>query len=329
MTHPTLARRAVLPLLAAPAILPRRALGQGRALWPSDKPVRIVVPLAAGGTSDFLARSLANRMQEATGQSFVVENRTGGAGAVGWQAGVRAAPDGTTLTVVDNALAISAAAGRDLGFDVRTDLEPLWLLALFAPIIVVAPNAPGRDLRGFVDHVKSRPDALFYGSNGIGSAVHLKTEVLLGVTGMRMGHVPYRGMAPATTDLIAGQIQMILPVFPTVSGQIRSGALRPLAVSATERVPALPDVPTAREAGVDFAEQTWFGLVLPRGTPPEMRAAMHASLTAATTEETFRRRLEELGATVPANAPDTFRTTFTRELDHWPRVMRDRGIRIE
>ncbi|WP_376096867.1 Bug family tripartite tricarboxylate transporter substrate binding protein [Roseomonas sp. CCTCC AB2023176] len=329
MTGATVGRRAALGVLAAPALAARDAWAQGRVAWPSDKPVRIIVPLAAGGTADFLARLLAARLGDVTGLSFVVENRTGGSGAVGWLAGARAAPDGATLLMMDNSLPIGAAAGRELGFDARTDLEPLWLLAGFAPIVLVGAGSPARDLRGFVEFAKQRPEALFYGTNGIGSVTHLQTELLMEVTGMRLSHVPYRGMAQAVTDMIAGQIHLMLPVFPTVAGQVRSGAVRALAVGAEVRTPALRDVPTAREAGVDFAQGTWFGLMLPRGTGAVAKAAMQGALAAAMGEAAFRARLEEAGATVPENTADSFARVFEAELALWPRVLRERNIRIE
>jgi len=326
----TITRRTAALLLAAPALLPRRARAQGNTPWPADKPVRLVVTLAAGGTADFLARSLAQRLQEITGNSFVVENRTGGSGAVGWQAAARAAPDATTLLVMDNSLPIAAAAGRDIGFNLARDLEPVWLLAQYAPIVVVNPSLPVTDLPGFVDYAKARPGQLFYGSNGIGSVTHLQTELLQAATGMRLNHVSYRGMAQAATDLVAGQVQLFLPVFPTVAGQIRGGSLKPIAVgTAGPRIPALPAVPSAREQGIDFAEGTWFGLMAPRGLPREALSAMQSALATACAGDAFRRRLEEGGATVPEGQPTPFGETVTREVALWTRVLRERNITIE
>ena len=325
-----LTRRATVLALAAPALLPCRVLAQGTTPWPADKPVRLVVTLAAGGTADFLARGLAQRLQEVTGNSFVVENRTGGSGAVGWQAAARAAPDATTLLVMDNSLPIAAAAGRDLGFNLARDLEAVWPLAQYAPIVVVNPSLPVADLKGFVDYAKARPGALFFGSNGIGSVTHLQTELLQAATGMRLNHVSYRGMAQAATDLVGGQVQVMLPVFPTVAGQIRGGALKPIAVGTDgPRVPALPNVPSAREQGVDFAESTWFGLMAPRGLSREALSAMQAALAAAGTSEAYRRRLEESGATVPDANATSFGDTINREVGLWTRVLRERNITLE
>jgi tripartite-type tricarboxylate transporter receptor subunit TctC len=330
MSVPRLTRRgAALLLAAAPALLPRRSAAQARLAWPADRPVRIIVPLAAGGTADFLARHLANRLQELTGQSFVVENRTGGGGAVGWQAVARAAPDASTVLLTDNALAIATAAGRDLGFDPRNDLEPVSLLAQYPPLMMAGPSLPVQDLPGFVAYAKSRPGQLFYGSGGIGSVPHLQAELLQETAGIRLNHVSYRGMAQAVTDLLAGQLQFILPVYPTVAGQLRGGTLKPMAVGAVARLPALPDVPTAREMGIDFVHHAWFGLLAPRGTTPEALAAMQAVLAAAMGGQDFGRRLEETGATVPAADTATFRAAIAAEIALWSRVLREHNIRVE
>ncbi len=330
---PALRRRTLAGLLlAAPALLPRagRAQGSARPQWPADRPVRLIVPLAAGGTADFLARHLAARMQEITGQSFVVENRTGGGGTVGWQAVARAAPDATTVLVMDNSLSIAAAAGRELGFDARQDLEPVAMLAQFPPIMSVHPSLPVQDLPGFIEYAKARPERVFYGSGGIGSVPHLQVELLQSITGIRLNHVAYRGMAQAVTDLIAGQVQLIFPVFPTAAAQLRDGAIKPLAVgTASARIPALPNVPTAREQGVDFNNQAFFGMMAPRGTTPAQLAAMQAVVAAAAPDAAFRRRLEEMGALLPDASTPPFRTMLEDEVTLWTRLLRERGIKVE
>ncbi|MCG7361512.1 tripartite tricarboxylate transporter substrate binding protein [Roseomonas sp. ACRSG] len=334
MSAPRLTRRGAALLLAgAPALLARpalvRAATSSRPAWPADRPVRVIVPLAAGGTADFLARHLASRLQELTGQSFVVENRTGGGGAVGWQAVARAAPDATTVLLTDNSLAIAAAAGRDVGFDPRQDLEPVSLLAQYPPLLTAAPSLPVQDLKGFLAYAKARPGQLFYGSGGIGSVPHLQAELLQEAAGIRLNHVSYRGMAQAVTDLIGGQVQFILPVYPTVAGQLRGGALKPMAVGAAERLPALPDLPTAREQGLDFVHHAWFGLLAPRGTPQEALAGMQAVMASAMSGQDFGRRLEETGATVPGAETAAFREAMASEIALWSRVLREHNIKVE
>ena len=314
---PTGARTATQPAAATP--------------WPADRPVRIIVPLAAGGTSDFMARSLAQRLQEVTGGlSFVVENRTGGGGAVAWQAAARSAPDGTTLAVVDNALPIATALGRDLGFDARTELEPVSLMADFASLVVINPALPARNLGEFVAYARARPGELFYGSNGTGGVTHLNTELLQEIAGIRMNQVSYRGNAQAATDVAAGRLQMLVTVVPTVIGQIRSGGLRAIAVGTAEgRLAAVPEVPSAREQGFDFVNNAWFGLMAPRGVPPAMVALMHAAIVAAMAPPEFRSRIEENGGRVVAGTPEAFRRRITDDAALWGRIIREKNIKPE
>ncbi|MFT8246947.1 Bug family tripartite tricarboxylate transporter substrate binding protein [Roseomonas sp. BN140053] len=300
------------------------------ASWPADRAVTVIVPLAAGGTADFLARALSNRLQEITGTSFVVENRTGGGGAVGWMAAARSAPDGTTVTVSDSGLPLAIALNRDLGFDARTQLEPVSLLAAYAPILVVNSTLPVTNLREFVDYAKARPGQLFYGSAGTGTVPHLQTELLQDVTGIRMNHVAYRGMAQAATDLAAGQIHLIIAVVPTVLGQMRGGSLKAIAVSTEgPRVPAVSEVPSARELGIDFVTNSWFGMMAPRGTSPEMASRMQTAVAAAMTGTDLRKRLDESGALAIANTPVEFRAVMEDETTLWSRLIREKNIRVE
>ena len=299
--------------------------------WPTNRPVRIIVPVAAGGTSDFMARSLAQRLQEATGGlSFVVENRTGGGGAIAWQAAARGAPDGTILAVVDNALPIAMALGRDLGFDPTMDLEPLSPIADFAPVVVVNSALPVRTLGEFVAYARARPGELFYGSNGTGGITHLQTELLQDVAGLRMTHVSYRGNAQAAADVVSGRLHVLVAVVPTVVGQLRSGGLRAIAVGTAEgRIGAVPEVPSAREQGFDFANSVWFGLMAPRGTPPATVGAMHMAVAAAMAPPEFRQRVEENGGRVAADTPAAFRQFVSDDAATWSRVIREKNIKLE
>ncbi|MFT8242569.1 Bug family tripartite tricarboxylate transporter substrate binding protein [Roseomonas sp. BN140053] len=326
-------RGAVAALLAAPALVRQAAAqgsGGGRAAWPADRPVRVIVPLAAGGTSDFLARSIGARLQEVTGQNFVVENRTGGGGAVGWQAAARAPADGTTVTVCDNALPLAVALNRDLGFDPKTELEPVTMLAEYAPILMVNPSLPVRDLKEFVAYAKERPGQLFYGSNGVGGVPHMQTELLQDVAGIRMNHVSYRGMAQAATDLVAGQVHLVIAVIPTILGQMRGGTLRAIAVGTDgARVAAAPDVPSAREQGIDFTSTSWFGMMAPRGTPPEMAGRMRSAVAAALDNADLRRRLDESGGVPVGGTPEALRQSIDSEITLWTRLVREKNIKLE
>ncbi|MFT8246066.1 Bug family tripartite tricarboxylate transporter substrate binding protein [Roseomonas sp. BN140053] len=331
----SLSRRAALTGTLALPFLANRAASQGRqpaghVTWPSNRPVRVIVPLAAGGTSDFLARSVGARLQEMTGQSFAVENRTGGGQAVGWQAGARAVPDGTTVTMCDNSLPLAVALGRDLGFDPRAELAPVTMLAEYAPILMVNPSLPVRDLREFVAYAKDRPGQLFYGSNGVGAIPHLQAELLQDVAGIRLNHVSYRGLAQAATDLMAGQIHLVIAAIPTILGQMRSGTLRAIAVATQgPRVPAAADVPSAREQGIDFTSTNWFGMMAPQGTPPDIVASMQTTIAAALGDPDLRRRIEESGGTPASSTPDDFRHSVDAEIASWTRIVREKNIKAE
>ncbi|MFT8246898.1 Bug family tripartite tricarboxylate transporter substrate binding protein [Roseomonas sp. BN140053] len=326
-------RRGALAAALGALALGRRSLAQGAApplSWPAERPVRLIVPLAAGGTSDFLARSLGNRLSELTGVTFVVENRTGGGGAVGWQAVARSAPDGTTIGLMDNALPIALALGRELGFDPRTELEPVSLLVNYAPVVVVSPSLPVTDLAGFVNYARQRPGELFFGSGGGGSSTHLQTELFQEVAGLRLNHVSYRGMAQAVTDLVGGRLQLLVSGVPTVLGQLRSGALRALAVGTEgPRLAVLPAVPSARETGLDFVVQSSFGIAAPRGTPAPTLARMQAAMAAALASPELRQRLEESGGAAVGSTPEEYRRAILEEAERWTRIVRERGIQAE
>jgi tripartite-type tricarboxylate transporter receptor subunit TctC len=319
-----ISRRAAL---AAPLALAAPARAQ--AGWPAERgPVRVIVPLAAGGTADFLARTVAQKLQEGTGLAFAVENRTGGGGAIGWSATARATADGTTIGVLDNSLPIAMAMGRDIGFDPRTELEFITQMAQFPPILCVNNSLPVTNLQEFVAYARARPGELFFGSGGQGSVPHLQAELLQDIAGIRMSHVPYRGMAQAMTDLIGGRLAFAIPVFPTAAGQLRAGAMRPIAVGAPERIAVLPDVPTAREQGVDFVSSAGFGLAAPRGTAPATAARMRDIVRAMAGEE-LGRRMAETGGRLVLNPGAEYRAEVEAEAQVWARIIRERNITPE
>ena len=322
-----LARRALLAAsLAAPALSVR-----AQPAWPGDRQVRVVVPLAPGGTADLLARLLAQKVTERAGgrAAVVVENRTGGGNAVGWQSVVRAAPDGNTLLMTDNSLAMAVPLNRDLGFDPRTDLAPVSRVADLAPVFCVPNNSPARTLPDLLAMARARPDELFYGSGGMGSATHLAAELLLDVAGVRMTHIGYRGMALATQDLAAGRVQFIVAALPTVAGMLRDGGrIRVIAVGSAARTPTLPDVPTAREAGLDYTLNFWFGLFAPRATDLALVAAMSDAFAGAGADPAVRARMEELGATAAMGTPEALGAEVTAEVALWSRIVRERGITL-
>ena len=321
-----LTRRAIIAAtLAAPSVV------RAQSAWPGDRQARIVVPLSPGGTADVLARLLAQGVTERMGgrAGVVVENRTGGGNAVGWMSVVRAPPDGSTLLMTDNSLATTVPLNRELGFDPRTDLAPISRVADLAPVMCVPNDSPAQSLPDLLVMAREKPEMLFYGSGGTGSATHLAAELLQEVAGVRMTHVGYRGMALATQDLAVGRVQFIIAALPTVAGMLRDGGrIRVIAVGTPERSPALPDVPTAKEAGLDYALAFWFGLLAPRRVDPAVVAAMRDAFVAAAAGPAVRSRMEDLGAAVVMGTPDEFRADLETEVALWTRIVRERRIAL-
>jgi tripartite-type tricarboxylate transporter receptor subunit TctC len=322
-------RRSLLATAASLA-LAAPALAQPAA-WPGSRQIRIVITYPPGGTTDFVARLFAQRLGEQTGANFVVENRSGGGGVVGWTNVVRSAPDGTTLLLTDNSLATAPPLQPNLGFDIRADLTPIAALVDYPTVFVVPGNSPARTLRDFIDAQRGRPaDATFYGSMGAGSSPHLYTEHLQDIAGIRMTHVPYRGMGPAFTDLLAGRVALLIAAPPTVLGAVRDGRARAIAIGTNGgRMPALPDVPTARELGIDFAYSFWYGLLGPRGMEPALVARIQEEVGKVLANPEVRDRFQQQGATVMSGEANALRAVIESDLARWSEVVRAKGITIQ
>jgi len=320
-------RRAILlAALAAPALL-RPAAAQP--LWPSGQ-VRIIVPFAAGGTSDFLARLIAQRLGEKHGTSFVVENRTGAAGGIAAAAVSRERADGSVLVLADNSIASGPALGREPMVDPTTDLVPITKIVEYPALLLAGPRLPVRTLQEFLAHPRTRAGQIDYGSGGNGSAPHLAMELFADVTGIRLNHVGYRGMAQAMTDLIGGRIDLAISVVPTVRPMLDSPGLNVLAVATSgARVPAVAQVPTAREQGVDFVLGFWFALMAPRGLEPSLATRIQQEVAGVVLAAETRARLENQGGIVAASMPADFRAEVARDMQLWNRLIPEKGIRLE
>lgn len=323
-------RRTLLGAGAAAALtagLPAAAQGA----WPTERAIRIIITYPPGGTSDFVARAFAQQLGSQLGQSVIVENRSGGGGVIGWQAAVRAAADGYTLLQSDNSIATAPALIPTLGFDIFSDLTPISLMVDYPSVIVVNNDVPARTLREFVDLVRSRPAGeVFYGSMGQGSSPHLYTEFLQDLAGTRMTHVPYRGMGPAFQDLLAGRVSMLIAAPATVMGAMRDNRVRVLAIGTPGgRVPAMPDVPTVREAGFEFEFSFWYGLYGPRGLPQPIAARLAEEVRKALAEPEFRARFEQQGGVPVAGDADALRAVMRRDYDQWGKLIREKNIRLE
>jgi tripartite-type tricarboxylate transporter receptor subunit TctC len=326
-------RRHLIALPAAGAVAPlaARAQGAGEAAWPV-RPVTILVPFVAGGPSDTVARVIGLHMQSRIGQPVVVENRPGANGEVAARLLVRAQPDGHTLMVGSiGVFAINAALRPNLGYDPVREFAPVTLAVTTPNVLVVNPaKVAATDLPGLVAWLKANRGKTAYSTSGVGSSDHLTMELLKQLTGTDPEHVPYAGGAAAATDLIAGNVQLSFQNLGTVAGHIAGGRLRPIVVTSAERHAVLPNVPTAKEAGLaDFEVTSWQAMMGPANMPAALTRRIHAAAVEALRAPEGRQRLEQIGFTIVANAPEEYAAFQRAEIERWRRVVRTAGIRAE
>jgi len=321
-----IARRSLAAVLALPA-LGARAQQAG---WLPERPVRIIVPFPPGGLVDALARPWAARMQARLGQPFVVENRTGAGGNLGADLVAKAAPDGHTLLVGSlGPLLVNQWLFPALPFDPRRDFAPVSLLVTTPKVFCVNPHRPWMSLAELTEAARAEPGRLLAGSAGNGSSLHIALELWRREEGLELTHVPYRGAAPAVTDLVAGQIDLLIDNVPNILAQIRGGAVRPLAVATRTRLPQLAEVPTTAEAGAPgFLFGTWFGLAAPAATPRAAIVTLAAETDAALRGE-LGARFAELGAVPGGGAPEEFAAFIARQRAELEPVVRGGGMRAD
>ena len=316
-------------ILAGTALLalPLPALAQA---WPT-KPVRIIVPFPPGGLVDVLARSVSQKLAQEFGQPFVVENRAGAGGNIGADAVAKSAADGYTLLASSmGPLAVNQFIYATMPFDSRTAFAPITLLANTPKVMCVANARPWQDVQAVVAAARERPGQLTAGSAGAGSSLHLALELFKQATGTDIQHVPYRGAAPAVTDLVAGQIDMLLDNVPNILTQIRGGTVRAMAVATEQRLPQLPAVPTMAEAGVPgFVFGTAFGLVAPAGTPAPIVTRLAEAVGIALRDPAVGGRLVDLGAILGGGSPESFAAMIERERRTLEPVIRRANIRAD
>jgi tripartite-type tricarboxylate transporter receptor subunit TctC len=326
---PIITRRAALPLLlfgAVGAADPRRGAAQ-EGLVPG-RPVTLVVPTAAGGTTDFAARLLAEPLAQRLGRPVVVDNRAGANGVIGTQAVARARPDGHTLLVQYSGYHVGTpAVVRNIGWDPLKDLAPVALLMDAPQVLLAHPSVPAKTLGELIAYAKANPGKLNYASAGNGSMQHLGTELLKQRAGIELEHVPYKGTGPVMQDLLSGRVQLFLTTPPPAVPFIRNGQLRAIALSARERQPALPDVPTAAEAGLPgFVAEAWFAVFAPARTPAPLVEHLAKEISAITASPEFRAKAEEQGAVVRPMTPAELGARVERELAEWAEVVRAGNI---
>lgn len=318
--------KTTLALLAA-TLLPLPAVAQ--ATWPTQ-PVKIVVPYATGGTVDFSARLIAQRLSEALGKSFVVENKPGATGTIGTQQVANAAPDGHTLLANDTSYAMLPALFTKLPWDHANGFAPVTTL-LVTPVVAAVPAAsPYRTMRELVDAARANPRKINFGSGGVGSSTHLNAEYFRKLAGVELTHVPYKGAGDAMRGILTAEIDLLLAASPTVISQVKGGKVRALAVSGTARASAFPDVPTLGESGVAGYEITnWFGLAAPRGTPRDMVMQIHSAVTKALADPGVRERIASQGAEPGGIAPEAFANFIADETRRWSELAKAAGVKPE
>ena len=296
--------------------------------WPA-KPVKIVVPFAPGGGSDFIARYIAKKLGDELKQPFIVENKPGAGGNIGTEQGIKSPPDGYTLTLVASSYTVNPSVYK-LNFDPVGDITPIIQISQGPLVVVTHPQVPAKTLREFVALAKAKPNEVNYASSGSGSIIHAASELFNQRAGTKMTHVPYKGSGPALTDTIAGTTQVFFSSATTAVPHVQGGRLKAIAVTTAKRIPALPNVPTVAEEGIANYDVTlWHGLIGPKGMPAEIvnriNGAVGKSLKLKETEE----QLQNDGVSPAGGTPQQFGETIRREIDMWRKVVQDANIRAE
>jgi tripartite-type tricarboxylate transporter receptor subunit TctC len=319
-------RRRFLRLAAGAAAAPLAV----RIAWAENypaRPVRFIVCFAAGGPNDIIARVVGQYLSDHLGQQFVIENRVGGSGNVGMQAALASPPDGYTIVFVGPNNAISATLYERLPFDFIRDSMPVAGTMRLANVMVVNPAVPANTLAEFIAYAKANPGKINFASGGVGTSPHLSGELLQVMTGIHLVHVPYRGTAPALTDLLAGQVQVLFDNVPGSVGHIRSGKVRALGVTAAKRVAAIPDVPTIGETVPGYEVSISYGIAVPKGTPPEIVETLNRAVNAVLADPKVQARLAELGGEPMPMAPAEFGKLVAVETEKWAKVIRAANIK--
>lgn len=320
-------RRLLLAAFAAGALSVAAAQPGAAQGFPSG-PIRIIAPFPAGGLVDVLARAVGEEMAKGLGQPVIVENKPGAGGNLGAEMVAKAAPDGYTLLMTSPGIqSINQFLYKNMPFDPETAFTPISLVADMPMLVLVHPKTNIKTLKELVAAAKANPGKLNFGSAGVGTTGHLGQALLVHVAGIKVAHVPYRGAAPAVNDLLAGHIDGVVDNPPIVMPHIRSGAFTPLAVAAKERLGLLPDLPTSVEAGLpDWQASSWFGLMAPAGTPPDIIKRLHAEVVKAVRAPSMQRFITESGVKLIGNTPDEFAALIRDERKKWGEIIKAANI---
>ena len=319
------------PLFAALALMLVCAGASAQTTYPT-KPIRFVVPYPAGGPLDIMARAIGQKLTEAWNQPVVVDNRAGAGGNIGADLVAKSASDGYTLLMGAVAThAINPSLYSKFPYDPVKDFAPVALVAQVPNILVVNPAVPARTVRELIELARAKPGTLNFASGSTGSTGHLAGELFNVMAGVDMVHIPYKGAAPATTDLLAGQVQLMFDNLANALPNVKAGKLRALAVTTLKRSPAMPDLPTIAESGLPgFDLTTWFGVLVPAGTPADIVAKLNAEIVRALNAKDMRERLEKMGAEPPANnTPEHFAAFIRSEAAKYAKVIKASGAKVD
>ena len=295
------------------------------------KPIKLVVPFPAGGGTDAIAREVAQKVATQQSWTIIIDNKPGSGGNLGVDTVAKAAPDGYTLALGQTSnLAINPTLYPKLPYSPEKDITPVSLVASAPLVLVVAADSPYKTLADVVAAAKAKPESLNYASSGSGTVAHLATEQLQKIAGVKFTHVPYKGAAQGATDLIGGQIQMYMSSIPTLIGHIKSGKMRPLAVTSAKRADDLPNVPTVAESGYKgFEAVTWFGVVGPTGLPKDVVAKLNAGFNKALQDADVKKKLEAQGADILGSTPDKFASLIKDETVRWGKIVKESGAKVD
>jgi len=321
-----LSRRQFLPLVAGATALPAVSRVAGAQGYPT-RPVRVIVGFAAGQAIDIVTRIIAQRLSERLGEQFIIDNRPGAGGNIATEAVVRALPDGYTLLAIGSNNLINATLYQRLSYNFIQDIAPVASIYRVPQVMEVNPSFSATTVPEFIAYAKAHPGEISFASAGNGSVAHVTGELFKMMTGVDMLHVPYRGASLALTDLIAGQVHVMFDNMPSSIEHIRAGRLRPLAVTATTRMEALPDVPPLGDFVPGFETSAWAGIGAPKGTPAEIIDTLNREINAALADPTIKARVAELGGEVLALSPSEYASRVADETDKWAKVIKSSNAR--